>query len=142
MTTPAWRQRVRGTRGRGDGGTVTAEMVFVLPLLFTIVLLIAQYALWAHATHIAQATAAHSLAAARVEEGTEQDGQREAQRVLDQLGRSALRGPRVEVERGADRASVRVAGSASAVLPFLHLSVHAQADGPVEVFRPGQGGTP
>ncbi|MGA5506922.1 TadE/TadG family type IV pilus assembly protein [Streptomyces umbrinus] len=120
---------------REDRGAVTVEMVYIVPALFTLVMLLAQATLWWHAAHIAQATTAHALAATRVEDGTVADGQNTAQRVLVQLGRGPLRGVHVYVTRGAERADVRITGTASSVIPFLHLPVRAHAAGPVERFR-------
>ncbi|MFI0724346.1 TadE/TadG family type IV pilus assembly protein [Streptomyces sp. NPDC021224] len=115
---------------------MTAETLFVLPVLFTLVLLLAQVTVWWHATHIAQATAADALAATRVQGGTAAEGQTEADRVLDQLGRGPLQSVQVSVSRGADSAQVRISGTASSVVPFVHLPVRATAAGPVERFRP------
>jgi hypothetical protein len=115
------------------------EAVIVMPLVLTVVLLLAQAALYMHATHIAQAAAAHALSATRVEDGTVAAGAIEADRVLDQLGRGPLRSAHVTVSRGPERAEVRVDGAASSVLPFLHLPVRAHSAGPTEVFEPGQG---
>ena len=78
---------------RDERGAVTAELVIVMPLLLTMVLVIAQWTLWAHATHIAQATASEALSAARVHGGTVAAGQAHAQHVLDQLGHGPLIGP-------------------------------------------------
>lgn len=125
---------------RDDRGSVTVEMLYVLPLLFTMVLLLAQAAVWWHAVHIAQATAADTLSVTRVQNGTTADGQAEANHVLDQLGRGPLHGVHVDIARGPDRAEVRITGTAASVVPFLHLAVHARAAGPVERFRPAAGG--
>nr|WP_307130263.1 pilus assembly protein [Streptomyces aurantiacus] len=110
-------------------------MVNIIPALFTLVMLLAQATLWWHAAHIAEATTAHALAATRVEDGTAADGQNQAQRMLDQLGRGPLREVHVNVTRGAERADIRITGTASSVIPFLHLPVRAHAAGPVERFR-------
>ncbi len=115
-------------------------MVVILPLVFTVVLLLAQAAVYLHATHIAQATAAHALAVTRVQGGTEEGGRADADQVLNQLGRGPLRSVRVTVKRGAERAEVDVDGTAGSVLPFLDLRVRARSVGPVEAFEPG--GTP
>lgn len=125
-----------------DRGNVTTEMVIVLPLVFMLILLLAQAALWFHATHIAQAAAAHALSATRVERGTAGAGEQEGQRVLGQLGRGPLRNSHVAVDRGAERAEVHVTGTASSVLPFLRLPVGARAAGPVEAFRADSGERP
>jgi len=110
-----------------------------MPLLMLLILLIAQFALWEHATHVAQAAAARGLAAARVSNGTAAAGTAEAQRVLAQLGRGPLRNPRVSVTRNGQEAAVRGSGTATPVVPFLHLPAHGEATGPVEVFRPAVG---
>jgi Flp pilus assembly protein TadG len=128
---------------RDERGATTTELVIVMPLLLSMVLLIAQWALWAHATHIAQAAASEALSAARVHGGTVAAGQAQAQYVLDQLGRGPLTGPQVSVTRDAHRVAVTITGAATSVLPFLRLPVHAEAAGPVEVFHaPAAGATP
>ncbi|MCI3928829.1 pilus assembly protein [Streptomyces sp. AN091965] len=114
-------------------------MVIVMPLVLTFVLLLAQAALYIHAAHIAQAAASHALAAARAQGGSAAAGQDEANRVLDLLGRGPLRSARIAVVRDSERAEIRVRGTASSVLPFLHLSVRARAVGPTEDFAPGAG---
>jgi Flp pilus assembly protein TadG len=125
-----------------DRGAVTVEMLYAFPLIFTLILLLAQATIWWHAVHVAQATAADALAVTRVQGGTVGDGQDEAQRVLDQLGKGPLRGVSVHVTRNADGAQVRITGTASSVVPFLHLPVSVDAAGPVEQFRPAVGTSP
>ncbi|MCT9080466.1 TadE/TadG family type IV pilus assembly protein [Streptomyces fulvoviolaceus] len=129
--------RLRTSLLRDESGSVTTEMVIIMPVLLTMVLLLAQATVWWHAVHIAQATASDALAVTRVEDGTTAAGQHEAQRVLDQLGRGPLRGAHVTVTRTADQAEVRVTGTATSVIPFLHLPVRTHAFGPVEQFHPG-----
>lgn len=118
-----------------DRGSVSAELVISMPLLMLMILLIAQFALWAHATHIAQAAAAQGLAAARVSDGTTATGAAAAHQVLAQLGQGSLQDPQIAVARTAQQATVRITGAATAVVPFLHLRVHGEATGPVEVYR-------
>ncbi|GLZ37877.1 hypothetical protein Acsp05_15010 [Actinokineospora sp. NBRC 105648] len=125
---------------RDKRGSTTVELVVIMPFLLMIVLSIAQFAVWSHANHIAQAAAAEALSAARVQGGTAHAGQTEADQVLDHLGRGPLHDIQVEVRRGANGVSVAVTGTASPVVPFLHLSVRAEAAGPVEVFRPAASG--
>ncbi|KND23677.1 TadE/TadG family type IV pilus assembly protein [Streptomyces acidiscabies] len=124
-------------RLRADRGAVTAELVIVMPLLLTLVMLLAQATVWWHAVHIAQTAAAHALAATRADDATPADGRNEAEHVLAQLGHGPLRDVRVTVTRTADRADVRITGTATSVVPFLHLPVDTHASGPVERFRPG-----
>lgn len=123
-------------RRHDDRGSVTAEQVLVMPLVLTLVLLFAQATIWLHATHIAQATAAHALSVTRVQGGTTSAGRDDAQQLLDQLGRGSLRGAHIDVARGANQAEVRISGTAVSIVPFLHLPVRAHVAGAVERFRP------
>jgi hypothetical protein len=96
--------------------------------LLLLILLIAQFALYMHATHIAQAAASEALSAARVSGGSAAAGDTEGQQVLTQLGSGPLRGPA--------QVSVTVTGTVINVLPFSTFTVHAEAVGPVEKFTP------
>jgi Flp pilus assembly protein TadG len=115
-------------------------LVIVTPLLLLMLLAIVQFALWSHATHIAQAAASHGLAAARAQNGTSASGTASAQQILDQLAAGPLRGAAVSTDRGAAAATVRINGTATPVVPFLSLPVHAEAVGPVERFVPDLAG--
>ncbi|MGP4115278.1 TadE/TadG family type IV pilus assembly protein [Streptomyces sp. 4N509B] len=140
MATPASARRRQPRPGdrsltaalRTDRGAAVTELVIVFPVVLTLVLIVAQLALWAHATHTAQAAASHALSATRVLDGTTNDGRAEAAFVLGQLGDGALKHVTVQVTRDAERATVQVEGTARAVVPFLHLPVRAEAAGPVE----------
>jgi hypothetical protein len=107
-----------------------------MPVLLLLFLLIAQFALYLHAAHIAQAAAAQGLSAARVSGGSADAGTAAGNQVLAQLGRGPLRATSVSAKRGPDQASVQVRGSAVSVMPFLTLAVHVEAVGPVEKFSP------
>ncbi|MFJ8965350.1 TadE/TadG family type IV pilus assembly protein [Lentzea sp. NPDC102401] len=111
------------------------ELVIATPLLLLLILLIAQFALYMHATHIAQAAAAQALSAVRVSGGTSA-GVAEGERVLAQLGSGPLQGTSVSVQRGPSQASALITGSVINVLPFTNLAVRAEAVGPVEKFTP------
>lgn len=131
------RMRSALCRVRADErGAGSAELVIVTPLLLLLVLLIAQFALYMHATHIAQAAASEALSAARVSGGSAAAGNTEGQHVLTQLGSGPLRGNSVNVRRGSSQVSVTVTGAVINVLPFATFTVHAEAVGPVEKFTP------
>jgi Flp pilus assembly protein TadG len=117
------------TDQRGGG---TVELVIATPVLLLLILLIAQFALYMHATHIAQAAASQALSAARVSSGSTTAGTTEANRMLSQLGNGPLHASSVDVQRTATQASVTITGTATSVVPFLTLTVHAEAVGPVE----------
>jgi Flp pilus assembly protein TadG len=115
--------------------------VVATPLLLLLLLGIVQFALWQHATHIAQAAAEQGLSAARVQGGTAATGHTDAEQVLTQIGAGVLTGPTVTSAITGGQVRVVVAGHAEPVLPFLHLAVRATATGPVEAFYP-DGTTP
>jgi Flp pilus assembly protein TadG len=145
--TPNTRERPPWTRVRAalcqlrtdQRGAGTVELVIATPLLLLLILLIAQFALYMHATHIAQAAAAEALSAARVYGGSASAGNTEGQRVLTQLGSGPLQGTSVNVQRGPTQASVTVTGTVINVIPFATFTVHAEAVGPVEKFTPPTG---
>jgi Flp pilus assembly protein TadG len=135
---PRWRrlwQRLRGDRGAGS-----AEVVIAVPLLMLLILAIVQFALWAHASSVAQATAEEALATARVQGSSAAAGQQRAQQVLGQIGSAVLVSPQVSVTRTADSATVQITATAEQVIPFFTMPVHVTVTGPVERFVPGPGG--
>jgi Flp pilus assembly protein TadG len=115
-------------------GAGTVELVVATPVLLLLILLIAQFALYMHATHIAQAAASEALSATRVSGGSAAAGNAVGQRVLAQLGGGPLQDSSVNAQRDGVRASVTVTGTVASVLPFLTLSTHAEAVGAVEKF--------
>ncbi|MCP2269240.1 TadE-like protein [Actinokineospora diospyrosa] len=130
-----WSGRVRRAV-RGDRGAVSAELVIATPLLLLMLLAIVQFALWSHATHLAQAAASQGLAVARAQNGTAAAGAASARQLLDQLAAGPLDNATVAADRGPVSASVRVTGTAAVVVPFLSLPVRAEAAGPVERVVP------
>ncbi|MEV7042852.1 TadE/TadG family type IV pilus assembly protein [Amycolatopsis sp. NPDC051061] len=127
---------------RGDRGEVTVELVIATPLLLLVLLAIIQFAVWSHATHVAQAAASEALAAARTQDGTTGTGLVAGRRLLEDLAAGPLRNPDLEVSRGADTVSVSISGEATAVLPGVHLHVHAEASGGTERFVPDTASAP
>lgn len=117
-----------------DRGSAPAQVVIMLPVAFLAFFLIVQFAMWSHATHIAQAAASHGLAAVRAHSGSPPDGAASAQSVLADLADGPLHDVTVRCERGSDTAMVQITGAAKQVVPFLSFPVHAEAAGPVERF--------
>jgi Flp pilus assembly protein TadG len=116
---------------------VSVEFAIAAPLVLFLLMLIIQFALWAHATHIAQAAANAGVQATRVHGGTIAAGEAQTQAVLDQLSGSTLADPTVTVSRTPTAATVTVDGAATAVLPGLSLPVHASATAPRELVPGG-----
>jgi len=120
-----------------DTGAATTEFTIAVPGLLLMLLLVVQFAVFAHATHLAQAVAARGLAAARAEGATDAVGTTVGNSLLAQLNGGALGEPVVQVQRSGGQVQVSVTGVAESVVPGLHLSVSATARGPVERFVPG-----
>lgn len=135
---PPRQPRTPGPARRSDRGAGAAELVIAVPLLMLLILLIVQFAIWAHASSIAQATAEEALAAARVQGGTAAAGQQRAAQVLGQIGSSVLVSPHVLVTRTAGTVTVQITATVEEVLPIPGLSfpVHVTVTGPVERFVP------
>lgn len=108
--------------------------MITMPALLLTVLTIIQFALWAHAQHVAQAAARQGAEVARAHEGDERSAHDRAVASLDRLGPTILREPTVQVTRTAEQATVTVEGRASSVLGIFTLPVREQARGPVERF--------
>jgi Flp pilus assembly protein TadG len=110
-----------------------------VPFLMLLILMIVQFAVWEHASAIAQDAAAEALAAARVQGGTAAAGQQLAAHVLSQVGGGALTGAKVTVTRTATTVTVQISAAAGEVLPLpgLSFTVTAIAAGPVERFVSG-----
>ena len=132
--------RPRSGRRGSDRGAAATELVIAVPALLLMMLTVVQFAVYAHARHIAQAVAAQALAAARVDGGTAAAGETAGRQLLSQLG-SALTQPTVTVRRGPARVAVTVTGSAAHVLPGSALPVTVQDDGPVERLVPATADT-
>jgi Flp pilus assembly protein TadG len=131
----AWVNRRR--RCGGDRGAATTELVVVVPLLMVLLLFIVQFALAAHAQHIAQAAASRALAAARAQDATAADGDARAAATLRLLGGRVLTHPRVTVSRGAKNVVADVEGGVLTVVPGLRLRVAGHAAGPSERWTEG-----
>jgi hypothetical protein len=114
---------------------VTVEAVLVIPVLMVIVLLVVQFALWAHAAQVVQLAASEGDRAARTAGGGAGAGRAGAEAVLASSG-SVVTSGSATVSMGADaQVTVTVTGQAEAVLPWLRLPVSATQVGPVQEFR-------
>ncbi|WP_235006417.1 TadE/TadG family type IV pilus assembly protein [Nocardiopsis sp. JB363] len=134
MTSPGRARTRGGWWSRSDRGS--AEALFVLPVVFVMVLAVVQVGLWAHAQHRAQTVASQALSAARAFDGSTFAAYERAEQAHDQLGGSVLRAMRVEADRNADQARVRVSGQAPSLLPGARVPVSSEVSGPVERLAP------
>lgn len=98
-------------------------------------MLVVQLALWEHASHVVQAAAREGTRAARLEGGSSQSGQQQAEAFLAQVGTATVTTPQVLVSRDATTATVTVSGYAEEVVPGMHLRVKAISRGQLEIMR-------
>lgn len=126
-------RRIRaGNRAADEAGSASAELVVATPLLLLLVLGVIQFALWQHASHVAQAAAQQGLAVGRVQGGSEQSATAQATALLDQTGSGVLVHPSISTSRDALTTTVVVSGQAEGIIPFLSLPVRSIAAGPTE----------
>ena len=119
---------------------MAAELVIATPLLLLLVLGVVQFALWEHATNLAEAAAQQGLSVARLQGESAQAGTAETQSVLAQLGTGVLVGPQVTATRTATTTTVVVSGRAESVVGIFSLPVRATAAGPTEPPAPNAQG--
>ena len=126
----------RRARWRGESGAVAAELVIATPLLLLLILGVIQFALWEHATNLAEAAAQQGLSVARLQGETAQAGTAETRSVLAQLAAGVLVGPQVSATRTVATTTVVVSGHAESVVGIFSLPVRATAAGPTEPPAP------
>jgi Flp pilus assembly protein TadG len=130
QTTRAARYRDRQTRG--DRGSASVEVTIAAPLLVLLLLAVVQFAVWAHAMHIAQAAANTGVQTARAHGSTAHGGKQDTATILDQLAGRILTNRTVTAQRTATDATVTVSGTAQAVIPGLALPVRVSVTAPRE----------
>jgi Flp pilus assembly protein TadG len=124
---------------RDERGSVSAELVIATPLFLLLIMSVIQFAIWEHATHVADAVAQQGLAVGRLQGETAAAGQAEAQSVLDQLSSGVLVSPDVTATRTAATTTLVVTGHAESIVGLFSLPVKATASGPTEAYtNPGQ----
>ncbi len=122
----------RRARWAGDSGAVAARLVIGTPLLLLLILGVIQFALWEHATNLAEAAAQQGLSVARLQGETAQAGTAETLSILAQLAGGILISPQVSTTRTGATTTVVVSGHAESVVGIFTMPVRATAAGPTE----------
>ncbi|MEO7556912.1 MAG: TadE family protein [Acidimicrobiales bacterium] len=153
------RGRRRHPRLRGDQGAATTELVLVTPALLFIIMLLVQFGLWMHATHVARSAAQEGARAARVEGVADrtQAGMDAAGKLLDRVAPTLITNRQVTSDLSnpsdpsgacvaadpsdpaATSVCVEVEGDVVSLVPFATLSVDAVSEGPIERFTSDAG---
>lgn len=119
--------------GERERGSVSIQMVTLLPLLFAVMFLGLQGALYYHARTVAIAAAQEGARVSGSEGGTDRDGAAAATSfVADAGGDGVIRSASVSSQRSATTATVTVRGTAMSVIPGWRLAVEQSAAAPVE----------
>lgn len=110
--------RPRWGRGRDERGSVSIELVIVLPALFAVMFLGMQGALFYHARSVALAAASEGARAAAVEQGRASDGIDAASIfIADAGGDRVILEPSVTGALSATQATITVSGTSLSVVP-------------------------
>ena len=120
---------------RSEGGTSTTQLVIVFPAVFLMLMLVVQFGLWYHASHVAIAAAQEGARAARMEGSTASEGQKVAEKFLSEVNDDLIQGVVVKVQRDSERVRVEISGESLELVPGFRIPIRAVSDGPVERFR-------
>lgn len=120
-------------RQRGERGSVSIELVVLLPALFAIMFLGMQAALFYHAKTVAIAAAQQGARAAGAQQAHESDGVGAANDFIAEAGGDdVLRGTSTTANRTADTVTVTVSGFSLSVIPGWKVRITQSASVPVE----------
>ncbi|RPF21465.1 TadE/TadG family type IV pilus assembly protein [Myceligenerans xiligouense] len=127
---------VRNRRRRHDDGSVSTELVIVLPAVIALTFLGIQAGVLFHARQVVLAAANQGALAAASEYGTAADGQAGAEAFLAQTGDSALSSWTVSADRSDEQVVIRIVAEPYSAIPFWSVSVSGQASMPTERIVP------
>lgn len=106
----------------------------LLPLMMLLLMAIVQVGLWFHTRAVMTTAANKAVDAARVADGTAADGRQSAEDFLTNA--EALRDPTIQVDRGADTATVSISGQVVSLLFGAPVRITVSVDAPVEQQAP------
>jgi Flp pilus assembly protein TadG len=127
---------VRVPHVRDERGDETIEAVLVTPVLLLAIMVVIQFGLWYHASHVAEAAAQQGAGVARLEGATAADGRTNAQQFMVDAAAALVEHVSVTSTRDNQTARVVVDGTVHSIVPGLNLHVHGEATSPIERFRP------
>lgn len=125
-------------RHQRERGSATTELVIVTPVLLLLIMMIIQFGIWYHASHVAQAAAQEGVRTVRVEAGTASAGKLRAERFVSSAAPTLLVDVNVAATRSATTARVDVNATVRSIVPGLSLPVHAHAESALESFKADQ----
>ncbi|WP_275403414.1 TadE family protein [Nocardioides limicola] len=123
-------------RRREERGATAVELAIIFPAVMLLVMLIVQFAVAAHAHHLAEAAAHEAAGVAKRHDGTGPAGRARAEEFLAGNAATILRDRSIAVQRTPVQVQVTVTGTVMSVVPGLNLSVTKTAAAPVERYVP------
>jgi Flp pilus assembly protein TadG len=131
-----------------ERGAAVIELALLMPVILAVALLIVQVALWFHGREVAEAAAREGARVARSAPFDSGDWQGaatgKATQIVKAVGPKLLENATATTsEQDPDQRFVTVTGNAVQVIPLLPpltFTITATSGGPVECFRPDNGG--
>lgn len=118
---------------RDERGSVTIQMMFLLPVMFLVMFTGMQAALYYHARAVAIAAAQEGAREAGSENGSRESGVGAAKDFINRAGGSdALTSSSVSGSRSATTATVTVTGKSLSVIPGWRVTITQSSSVPVE----------
>lgn len=132
-TGPSWRPiRLGACRGE-ERGSVSIQMMILMPVMFLVMFSGMQAALYYHARTIAIAAAQEGAREAGGENGSRDSGLKAARDFISQSGGTdALTNSSVSGSRSATTATVTVSGQSLSVIPGWKVTITQSSSAPVE----------
>lgn len=106
-----------------------------MPLVVFTVMVVIQFALYQHGSHVVTAAAQDGVVAVLVERGTEREGHARSMQTIGRLGRGLLQEIGVTVVRSPESSSVTVDADVVSLVPGFRFHVRGTAEGATERFR-------
>ncbi|ABS06107.1 TadE family protein (plasmid) [Kineococcus radiotolerans SRS30216 = ATCC BAA-149] len=117
---------------KGEEGSTAVELVILTPLMFLLVLLIVQFALFLHARQVVTAAAEQGVRSERLSRAGGGEGAQTALAFAARVGGKAVTGVNARVARGADAVTVNVSGEGQSIIPWMHLTVTGTSSGSID----------
>jgi hypothetical protein len=118
-----------------DRGSTVVEAVLIVPVAMLLLLVIIQFALWAHAAQAAHTAASEGDRVALAQGGGTTAAINQAELVLHAAGSDLQSSKIVVTLLPGDQEQVSVTGRATSILPGFELPVSSVEVGPVQEFR-------
>lgn len=119
-------------RAEAEEGSTAVELVILTPLMFLLVLLIVQFALFLHARQVVTAAAEQGVRSERLSRAGGGEGAQTALAFTARVGGKAVTGANAQVARGADAVTVNVSGEGQSIIPWMHLTVTGTSSGSID----------